>query len=225
VDPLYYILLVALAVAAVALVLARYLYRQTRELHRQTRELRSQHAILAGQIPIRKTAEKQQDEQLERQLEAVLREGVIFGTSRIMGRGEYELFRAALSVTRQPMLALPFYVFPQVSLGQIIRTTAANEWQARQAHPAINSKRCDLLIADRYGNPIAVLEYHGAGHDIGGSAGRRDQIKRIALGPAGVRYIEIPEGTSWADMQRIIRQLLSPPPRAAPNPALYRTTE
>jgi hypothetical protein len=100
-----------------------------------------------------------------------------------MNGGEYQLFRAAMGVTCQPPPsgAFPFYVFPQVSLGQIIGTEGARDWEADQAHRAINSKRCDLLIADRNGNPIAVLEYQGAGHDIGGTAKRRDEIKRIAL--------------------------------------------
>ena len=131
-----------------------------------------------------------------------------------MGRGEHELFRAALSVTRQPMPSgtFPFYVFPQVSLGQIIRTSAPDEWQADHAHRAINSKRCDLLIADRNGNPVAVLEYQGSGHDVGGTAKRRDEIKRIALERAGVRFIEIQDGTPQAEIQQIIRQLLTSPP-------------
>jgi hypothetical protein len=59
-----------------------------------------------------------------------------------MNGGEYELFRAALNVTRQsiPSGSYPFYVFPQVSLGQIIRTHALLDWHADQAHRAINSK-------------------------------------------------------------------------------------
>jgi hypothetical protein len=46
-----------------------------------------------------------------------------------MNRGEYELFRAAMGVTRQSLPAgpFPFYVFPQVSLGQIIGTQGAWE--------------------------------------------------------------------------------------------------
>jgi hypothetical protein len=137
VEPIHYALIIALAIAAVAVLVARLLYRQSCELGRQN-------AVLRGRTPIRKTAEQQQDERLERQLEAVMRERVTFRASRIMGRGEYELFRAALAVTRQPMPA-SWYVFPQVALGQIIRTTAADDWQADQAHRSINSKRCDLL--------------------------------------------------------------------------------
>jgi hypothetical protein len=150
---------------------------------------------------------------LERQLEAVKHQRVRFFASRIMRRSEYELFRAALGVTRQPMPtgAFPFYVFPQVSLGQIIGTEGEGNPEADEAYRAINSKRCDLLITDRSGTPIAVLEYQGAGHDIGSTARRRNNIKRIALERAGVRYIEIPDGTSLADTQRIIRQLLAPP--------------
>jgi hypothetical protein len=121
-----------------------------------------------------------------------------------MNRGEYELFRAALGVTGQPMPtgSFPFYVFPQVSLGQIIGT------ETQQAYWAINSKRCDLLGADRQGNPVAVLEYQGSGHNIGGTAQKRDEIKRIALERAGVRFVEIRNGATQAEIQKTIRDLL-----------------
>ena len=78
------------------------------------------------------------------------------------------------------------------------------------AYRAINSKRCDLVIADRYGNPVAVLEYQGSGHNIGGTAGKRDEIKRIALERAGVRFVEIMDGTTPDEIQRTIRELLGP---------------
>jgi hypothetical protein len=67
----------------------------------------------------------------------------------------------------------------------------------------------DLLLADRSGNPVAVLEYQGSGHGIGGTAGQRDDIKRQALERAGVRYREIADGTPQDEMQQIIRQLLT----------------
>ena len=129
-----------------------------------------------------------------------------------MNRGEYELFRAAMGVTRQPFPtgSFPYFVFPQVSLGQIIGTEGARDLEADETHRAINSKRCDLLIADRNGNPVAVLEYQGSGHDIGGTATRRDEIKRIALERAGVRFIEIKDGTTQAEIERTIRALLTP---------------
>jgi hypothetical protein len=190
-------LFAAVAVATIAMVIARTLYRSL------------------SPAP-RKTGEKQQDERLAQQLEAVTRETVTFSASRVMGRGEFELFRTVLGVTRQPLPtgSYPFYVFPQVSLGQIIHTAAPSDWQADQAHRAINSKRCDLLIADRHGNPVAVLEYQGAGHNIGGTADRRDRIKRIALERAGVRYVEIRDGATPAAIQQIIRDLLTRVPAA-----------
>jgi hypothetical protein len=203
----------ACIIAIIAGWLAWTLYKQNQQLNRRL-GYRAKAWPAAPPPAPPKTPEQGREEHLERQLEAVLRERVTFRTSRIMGRGEYELFRAAMGVTRQsaPSGPFPFYVFPQVALGQIIRTTAADEWQADQAHRAINSKRCDLLIADRNGNPVAVLEYQGAGHDIGGTAKRRDEIKRIALERAGVRFVEIKDGTDAGEIQRTIRELLARPP-------------
>jgi hypothetical protein len=204
-------------VAAIAVWLAWRLYKENRHLKRRIAGfLRTRTPFVSTTAPA-KSAEQERAEILARQLEAVIRQHVSFSKRRVMGRGEFELFRAAMGVTLQPFPtgAFPFYVFPQVSLGQIIGTQARQELDADDAHRAINSKRCDLLIADRNGNPVAVLEYQGAGHDIGGTARRRDTIKRIALERAGVRYVEIKDDTNPAEMQQIIRQLLTPPTTAA----------
>jgi hypothetical protein len=66
-----------------------------------------------------------------------------------------------------------------------------------------------LLLTDRRGFPVAVLEYQGSGHGIGSTAGQRDDIKRQALERAGVRYREVRVGTTPDEMQQIIRQLLT----------------
>ena len=50
-----------------------------------------------------KSPEQQRAEHYDRQLEAVIREPVTFTKRRVMNRGEYGLFLAAMSVTRQPM--------------------------------------------------------------------------------------------------------------------------
>ena len=147
-------------------------------------------------------------EHYAQQVTAVIRQEVTFRRCPIMGRGEFELFRAAMTVTGQPMPS-GFYVFPQVSLGEILRTDPANGIEADAAYRAINSKRCDLLLTDRSGTPVAVLEYQGSGHGIGSTAGQRDDIKRRALERAGVRYVEIREGTTPHAIQRIIRELLT----------------
>jgi Protein of unknown function (DUF2726) len=195
-------LLPAAAIAGAFVAILFGLYSRNRQLERR---------LARQEPPPRKTAGEQQDLLLAQQLEAVTRETVKFTASRVMGRGEYEVFRAALNVTCQP-LPPSFYVFPQVALGQIIRTTAPLDWQADHAHRAINSKRCDLLIADRHGNPVAVLEYQGSGHNIGGTAERRDRIKRIALERAGVRYVEIRDGAGEAEIRQTIRDVLTRTP-------------
>jgi hypothetical protein len=145
------------------------------------------------------------------QLTAVTQQQIIYRKTRIMGRGEFDLFRSAMSVTGQTMPRgdYPFYVFPQVALGQILRTEPASGPAADAAYRAINSKRCDLLLADRSGVPVAVLEYQGSGHHVGGTARQRDDIKRRALERAGIRYVEIHEGDTPAQMERIIRQVLA----------------
>lgn len=124
-----------------------------------------------------------------------------------MGRGEYEVFRAAMRVTKQP-LPKTFYVFPQVNLGQFIRTGAVpwRQKQANNAHRAINTKRCDFIIADRNGNPVTAIEFQGAGHNIGNTAERRDEIKRIALERAGIPLLEIPANASSKTMEEMIEQ-------------------
>jgi hypothetical protein len=200
----------ALCAAAVVTVLL------VRAPHRKTRDLRTGNGALRHPAPVlfpRDTLQDQQSDYLDQQLEAVTRDSVTFYARKVMAPGEFEVFRAAMSVTRQsfPGGVYPFYIFPQVSLGQIIGTNAPApiEWQADQAHRAINSKRCDLLIADRYGNPVAVLEYQGGGHNIGATAERRDRVKRIALEKAGVRFVEIKDGTSQAEMQQTIRNVLT----------------
>lgn len=195
----------ACVVALLAVLAARNLLRRNRHLRSENAKL----VALTGPAP-RKSAEQQQSERLERQLRAVLRENVTFSTRRVMGGGELDVFYAALNVTDQkiPSGPYPYYVFPQVSLGQVIRAEARWDWQSDQAHRAINSKRCDLLVADRTGHPVAVLEYQGAGHNIGGTAERRDEIKRIALESAGVRFVEIKDGTDAAEIRRTIRSVL-----------------
>ena len=125
--------LIIAAVCAVAVIVAWTLYKQNRQLRRRMNSgfARPSHAPPSMPLPWNipapappKTAEQQRAEHLDRQLEAVIREHVTFTKRRIMNRGEYELFRSAMGVTRQPFPtgSFPFFVFPQVSLGQIIGT-------------------------------------------------------------------------------------------------------
>jgi hypothetical protein len=196
-------------VAAIALWLAWTLYKKNRELTRRLGYRAKAWPTPPPTAP--KTPEQERAELYDRQLEAVIRQQVTFRRRKVMNGGEYQLFRAAMGVTRQPLPggAFPFYVFPQVSLGQIIGTQEPGRADDDEAFRAINSKRCDLLIADRNGLPLAVLEYQGSGHNIGGTATRRDEIKRIALSRAGVQFVEIKDGTASGEIDRIIRELLA----------------
>lgn len=215
------LLIVACLVALFAILEGRRANTANHQLSRanslakqETETLRGENAklIAAAAPPPRKSKEERRDELLERQLEAVLRDEAEFYKRRVMGSGELGVFYAAMTVTRQPQPEgrYPFYVFPQVNLGQILGLrpkTARPQWHADQAHRAINSKRCDLLVADKKGWPVAVLEYQGEGHNLDGTAGRRDEIKRIALQAAGIRFVEIEAGTSATEMRRTVQSV------------------
>jgi len=204
------ITLFAAIVAVAACIVAFNLYKENQHLKRRIAGLTRPRAPFVPPAPAPpKTPEQEYAAHLDRQREAVIRQRVTFTKRRIMGRGEFELFRSAMGVTRQPFPtgAYPYFVFPQVSLGQIIGTGQGLE--ADEAHRAINSKRCDLTICNRSGTPLAVIEFQGSGHNIGGTATRRDEIKKIALERAGVRFIEIQDGTQPTEIQRIIRELLA----------------
>lgn len=163
------------AVAVIVAWIAWTLYKQNRQLRRRMSSggfATTFHVPPARPLPwtipapaAPKSAAQERAEHLDRQFEAVIREHVTFTKRRIMNRGEYELFRSAMGVTRQPFPtgSFPYFVFPQVSLGQIIGTGEARDWQAETAYRAINSKRCDLLIADRYGTRLRSSNTRAAG--------------------------------------------------------------
>jgi hypothetical protein len=88
----------------------------------------------------------------------------------------------------------------QVSLGEVLSSPDA------RAYGAINSKRVDLLIVSRSGDPIAAIEYQGHGH-YQGTAAARDAVKKEALRKAGVRYIAVTPESSTEDMARKISRI------------------
>ena len=88
----------------------------------------------------------------------------------------------------------------QVSLGEVLSSPDA------RAYSAINSKRVDLLIVSRSGDPIAAIEYQGHGH-YQGTAAARDAVKKEALRKAGVRYIEVTPESGTEEMVREISRI------------------
>ena len=163
-------------------------------------------------------------DRLTKQLADVQSDSVAFSKQRIMSsNGEVALFYAARTVTGQtaPNGDYPFYVFPQVSLGELVRTSPKTPSAARRskdAYLAINSKRCDIVLADNTGLPVAVFEYQGAGHHSG-TASLRDEVKRLAVTRAGIRFVEIPDGAGSNQIRSMIRDSL---PVAAPPPTTGR---
>jgi len=114
------------------------------------------------------------------QLRAVI--GATFRKRRLMSRSEAQVFYAAENAISAQRL--DWRVMAQVSLGEILSSPD------EEAYRAINSKRVDVLLVSRTGEPLAAVEYQGEGHHQG-SAPARDAVKREALRLAGVAYIEI----------------------------------
>lgn len=86
----------------------------------------------------------------------------------------------------QKNLKSDFFIYPQVSLGEIIKAKNKNI----SAFNIINSKRVDFLIVNQRFNPIIAIEYHGQGH-YRGNYKVRDEVKRITLEKAGIIYLAI----------------------------------
>ena len=95
---------------------------------------------------------------------------------------------------------LKWRVMAQVSLGEVLSSPDA------RAYSAINSKRVDLLIVSRSGDPIAAIEYQGHGH-YQGTAAARDAVKKEALRKAGVGYIAVTPESGTEDMAREISRI------------------
>ena len=121
--------------------------------------------------------------------------GATFRKRRLLSRSEaYVLYAAERAAD------LKWRVMAQVSLGEVLSSPDA------RAYSAINSKRVDLLIVSRSGDPIAAIEYQGHGH-YQGTAAARDAVKREALRKAEVRYIEVTPESGTKDMAREISRI------------------
>lgn len=118
-----------------------------------------------------------------------------FSPRPILSAGEKRVFEAAEKSLKA--LRPDWRVVPQVSLGEVLRTSNAT------AFSTVNSKRVDMLIVDADGLPKAAIEYQGAGHHQG-SAAARDAVKREALRRAGVAYLEVLPGERPSNLHAAI---------------------
>ena len=125
--------------------------------------------------------------------------GADFRKRRLLSRSEAQVLYAAERAINTAA-DLNWRVMAQVSLGEVLACPDA------RAYSAINSKRVDLLIVSRSGDPIAAIEYQGHGH-YQGTAAARDAVKKEALRKAGVRYIEVTPDSGTEEMAREISRM------------------
>jgi hypothetical protein len=124
--------------------------------------------------------------------------GARFEKRRLLSRSEAHVLYAVERAINTA--GLKWRVMAQVSLGEVLSSPDA------RAYSAINSKRVDLLIVSRRGDPIAAFEYQGHGH-YQGTAAARDAVKKEALRKAGVRYIAVTPESGTEDMAREILRI------------------
>lgn len=139
-----------------------------------------------------------------------------FSKRRLLNKAEARVLIAAERAVRKAGLA--WRVMAQVSLGEIVASTS------EAAFRAINSKRVDLLLVARDGEPLAAIEYQGDGHYLG-TAAARDAIKKEALRRAGIAYIEVRADDGPEHVDREIARLaqrLAPPGASVPPEAVAR---
>ncbi len=121
-----------------------------------------------------------------------------FRRKRLLSREEAKFFYAAEDAVAE--VGCGWRVMAQVCLGEVLSSPSA------AARRSINSKRVDLLIISRTGEPIAAIEYQGVGH-FQGDAPARDAVKKEALRRAGVRYIEMTPDHEPDDLKREIGRI------------------
>jgi hypothetical protein len=96
--------------------------------------------------------------------------------------------------------ALPLRVMGQTSLRGFLETDS-------QSYFALGERRADFVVADAEGNVALVVEYNGEGH-FQNEPERRDAIKSIAFGKAGIPFLTIEAGESDALIRERLRHKL-----------------
>lgn len=94
------------------------------------------------------------------QVAAVSRKEVVWRSKRVLNEGEAAVYASASRILAD--LDPDWRVWPQVSLGEVLRTEGRSDAD-REAFRWINSKRADFFVVDGDGWPVAVIEYQGVG--------------------------------------------------------------
>jgi hypothetical protein len=141
------------------------------------------------------------------QLEAIAK--VDFECVKLLNREEARLLPVLEAATRE--CGDGHRLMAQTSLGELVRPrkTSGNEEQHQNAFAAINSKRLDFAIIDRFGRLVAAVEFQGSGHYGDPRTFMRDSVKREVLRKAGVSFMEATPDTTRDDLRRFVCQSVS----------------
>lgn len=121
--------------------------------------------------------------------------------AHLFNKAELKVFYAA----RAAVTLLPgYYLHGQVSLAEFVRWDDFSHQRAEEARQAINSKRVDLLITDRYGKPALVIEHQGSGHAVKAGDSDRNEVKRAVLRRAAIPLLETSDNHSAEQIRAAI---------------------
>lgn len=133
---------------------------------------------------------------------------------RLMNKPEFSLYCELHALVSQGHSG--YRLFAQVAFGAFLEAIAREDRTEIKdaAYHAVHRKIADFLIIDRFGQPVAVIEYQGEGH-YQGNAHARDQAKRVACQKAGLLFVEIPADGSTHGQMLDLRRLLGVPTQLA----------
>lgn len=128
-----------------------------------------------------------------------------FKSRQLMNKAEYKVFCTLDKLLLDKHREQNYRLFVQVGLGGLIDPPKKLDdctKEEREAFWAINHLRADFLIIDRFGKPVLVIEYQGAGHRMENSSDR-DTRKRYACQKAGVDLVEVFEHSKEFECEKI----------------------
>lgn len=172
------------------------LHRENKELHKKIYNFGNKINQLNSELLLikqekEKSTERYQQNNLrdhDNQLRFI-EEGNLKKT-KLMNTPEYYLFLCLSDIIRD--IPVKKYLYAQVCMGSFL-AQRQDRWLDSQAYSSINSKRCDFVITDNFGEVILVVEYNGTGHmgDDEEQTQKRDLVKAKALESTNIPLIVV----------------------------------
>ncbi len=199
------VLIIGLCVIFCALLLVRSVVRRlARFITAIAARMKPKTIYITRPAPVSEDIEE--IKKLEAALHAVNNPTVTIIPKPLLNGEEREMYRRV----RELLTAAPysqFLIMAQVSLGELFNTRPFGDQAAAAAYYAFNARRSDLVIIDREGNPVLVVEYQGGGH-FQKTYYLRDEIKRRVFQRAKVRALEIAGNLSPQEAVARVREQL-----------------